>query len=494
MKKENQNFTYYDLTNPQLSVWKVDQFYKEANLNILCGAYFFKEDIDEKILLKASRIHFEEIDVTSSIITTIKDKDGNSVPKQYFDKNLKIHVNLTYLKEEDDFDEFVKLKMSEIKLNGGPLATIQVFKLYDGKVGYMAISHHIIADAYSAVIIHQRVMEIYDLLIKGEKVQKQYSSFENYLKEELKYPQSKRFQKDKEYWSSFDLSQYEFKEFRNIKNNLNTNKYGLKAAVLSLDINEAFVEKMNKFLELKKTTETIFFSSLYLMYFALLQNTDKYALGFPVLNRVNKIERTTSGMFINEVPLSLDLKEIDSIDDLLLNTKKQLTKILRHQKYSYEYTLDDIREEQNDFTGTHNIVFSYQLNKISDNHPVEYKWFNFGNILNDIEIHMSNIHSTKDINVLYHYKEAKFNEEMIKDTHERIIHIANTIIDNELNEEKQLKISEIDIVLPKEKENILNKYNNKKRVKIEKTPYEMFLDQLLLDPQKNAIFEVGGGY
>lgn len=44
---------YYDLTNPQKSIWSMEEFYKGSNLNNICGTLTIKEEVDLDRLNKA---------------------------------------------------------------------------------------------------------------------------------------------------------------------------------------------------------------------------------------------------------------------------------------------------------------------------------------------------------------------------------------------------------------------------------------------------------
>ena len=44
---------YYDLTNPQQSIWLTEQFYKDTAINHICGTVLLHEVVDFDLLKKA---------------------------------------------------------------------------------------------------------------------------------------------------------------------------------------------------------------------------------------------------------------------------------------------------------------------------------------------------------------------------------------------------------------------------------------------------------
>ena len=50
---------YYDLTNPQKSIWSMEEFYKGSNINNICSMVMIKEEVDLDRLNKAVNIFIQ---------------------------------------------------------------------------------------------------------------------------------------------------------------------------------------------------------------------------------------------------------------------------------------------------------------------------------------------------------------------------------------------------------------------------------------------------
>ena len=197
--------------------------------------------------------------------------------------------------------------------------------------------------------------------------------------------------------------------------------------------------------------------SVYSIYIKKASDTEDFAIGTPILNRTNFKEKNTTGMFVNTVPIRFN----DFRNYLFVEfTKKNLSnmmKILRHQKYSYVEILEDLRNLNKNTPNLYNIMLSYQITKAFDKTVGDYltSWSFNGYITNDIDIHILDINDTGNIGISYDYLIRKYNLEDIKSLHERIIYIIDQVLKNE-----KIKLNEIEIVTPKEKEQILYKFNN----------------------------------
>ena len=66
---------FYELTAPQKSIWLTEQYYKNTNINNICGTLFFKEKIDLDILERALKIFIQKDISKGSLYFGIKPND-----------------------------------------------------------------------------------------------------------------------------------------------------------------------------------------------------------------------------------------------------------------------------------------------------------------------------------------------------------------------------------------------------------------------------------
>ena len=75
MKKES-----YNLTNPQKNIWNSELFFRNSNINNVCGSSLIKEKIDFDLLKKAFILFAQQNDCFQTRFFL----DENNSPMQYF--------------------------------------------------------------------------------------------------------------------------------------------------------------------------------------------------------------------------------------------------------------------------------------------------------------------------------------------------------------------------------------------------------------------------
>ena len=190
-------------------------------------------------------------------------------------------------------------------------------------------------------------------------------------------------------------------------------------------------------------------------------------------------------MFVNTVPVRFNFTENTSFENFVKNVSQNLIGILRHQKYSYNAILEDIRAKFANIPNLYNIMFSYQLTKAYDKTIGNYKttWnFNHSSA-NDIAIHIYDINDTGDMEINYDYLVSKYSEIDISNLHKRIIHIISQIVEN-----PDISLNDIDIVTPEEKHKILYEFNNTAvEYPRDKTIIDLFEEQVEKTPDNIAV-------
>ena len=102
-------------------------------------------------------------------------------------------------------------------------------------------------------------------------------------------------------------------------------------------------------------------------------------------------------MFINTVPVRMKLEDNMTFSDFINNIAVGFTSIYRHQKYSYQYILEDLRKEDSSVPNLYNILLSYQITKIKTDDDMKYvsDWNFNGSIADDMDIHFFDLNDTR---------------------------------------------------------------------------------------------------
>ena len=479
------NNNIFDLTNPQKAIWLTEQFYQGTNINNVCGTFFSNDKINFKILEKAINIFVKTND--NFRIKLFIDK--NTV-KQFISDYEYFYIPTFLVNSKEELSNLEKNIVSKpFNLLNSLLFNFTLFNFPDGHGGFIINSHHIISDSWTNSLVSDRIIKIYiNLLNSSENLDITTFSYTDYISSEEEYKNSNKFLKDKEYWNSIYST---IPEIANIpssyKNNVLDNK-SLDANRILKTFNSDIFIKINEFCRVQKISLYNFFMTVFSIYIARVSTLNDFTIGTPVLNRTNFKEKNTCGMFINTLPFRLTLTEDETFSEFVNKVSIDSLSMLRHQKYSYQYIIEDLRKKDSSLPNLYNIMLSYQITKMNSAAELldhTNSWIFDGTIYDDLDIHLFewNNEDNSFLNIAYDYRKQKYEAEDIDNIHNRIEYIIKQILEN-LN----ILIKEIEIVTPDEKNKILYSFNNTKvQYSKNKTIVDLFEEQVQKTPDNIAL-------
>jgi len=116
-KNTNEEIKYFDLTNPQKSIWLTEQFYSGSSINNLGGHITIHEKVNFNILTKAINNFVKNND--SFLIRLIQ---FNNKIKEYFSNFSEFKPEILDFNDEKDISEFENIFFTQpINLLDSPL-------------------------------------------------------------------------------------------------------------------------------------------------------------------------------------------------------------------------------------------------------------------------------------------------------------------------------------------------------------------------------------
>lgn len=474
----------YDLTTPQKSIWLTEQFYGKTNLNNVCGILSIEEKVD-----------FEKLEIAINLF--VKNNDSFQIRllhkeneiKQYFADYTFFNINKILVQSEKELKKLEKqIALTPFELIDSPLFSFTMFEYPTGIGGFIINCHHIIADSWTNGIVANEVTKIYsDLINNKDYFEGKSFSYIDYISSEQNYIKSEKFQKDKQYWNDLLKCVPESGIIPSVKNNLSASKEtSLGADRLLLSIDDTLLSSINEFCKKNRVSSYNFFMAVYAIYIGRVSNLDDFMIGTPILNRTNYHEKNTTGMFINTIPFKFSIKEKVSFSQFVSTVAKDSLNMLKHQKYSYQYIIEDLRKSSPGLPGLYNIILSYQITKMNQNIdtvPHNTAWTFNGTIADDLDIHLYEWNENNSLHIAYDYKTCKYDKNDLTLLHLRILHMINQILNN-----NEIDITKIEIVIPEEKHKLLYEFNNTKvAYPKDKTIVELFEEQAEKTPDKIAV-------
>ena len=469
----------YDLTNPQKSIWVTEEFYKRTSIENIGGSTIIHDIVDFEKLKKAINIFVKNNDSLR-----LKFVNENNIIKQYVADFNELSFDVAEIKSDKDLRKIEKeYANTPFDIFNSFLFKLQLYKYSDGHGGFVIVVHHLIADAWGAGLIISEILNTYNALLQNKEYINQTHSYLEYIEAEQEYLSSKKFEKDKAFWTEeFNL----VPEAATIPGSINSKEISSNAKRKQFKIPAETMDLINIYCKDNKISPFNFFMGVYSLYLSRVSGLDEFVIGTPLLNRANVKEKHTIGMFISVVPFKVNINQEKSFTEFASQISSNFFNIFRHQKYPYQFLLEDLRKQNSSTPNLYNIMLSYQnMRTDTKNSKTNYEttWLFNGNVSDDLEIHFFDINDSGIINVAYDYKTSKYTADDMYALHSRLLHIMNQILDN-----NNILLKDIEIVTPDEKNEILYKFNNTKMdYPKNKTIVQLFEEQVEKTPNNVAV-------
>ena len=476
-----QEKSFFHLTNPQKSIWVTEEYYKGSAINSICGTALINQKVNFYLLEKAIKLVLENNDIFK-----IKFLIKNDNVMQYVSDQVNSDIKYLRVKNIKELEKFKKEIVSKsFNLFDSFPYNFYIFEL-PNKHGAFALNiHHILADSWTLGFISKEIIKTYSALIKNDlnyKIEK--SSYIDYISVEKNYKKTERFVKDKTYWNEQFATIPELPFIPGSqKNSVDFNN--ITAERETFTFSKSFLKKVKTYCKQNNISLYNFFMAIYAIYIHDISGLDDFVLGTPILNRTNVKEKNTAGMFINMAPLRINFKDIRNFKDFIKQLSLNTLKLLKHQKYSYQSLLEDLRKEHKNTSNLYNIMLSYQITSAKEETSSikhETSWTFNGNCAENLDIQISDINDTGKLNISYDYRTSIYTKYDIENIHNRISYIIKQVISKD-----NIALSEIEIVIPKEKKILLNKFNNTNMYFMHNNVLNMFKAHVRRTPSKVAI-------
>ena len=445
-------------------IYDMEKFIGGA-IGVICGSALMDADISVEEAQKAVNEIFHLNDALRMRIV-----DDNGKPQQYVADYAEADIEVLHFGSKAELDSYAAEYAKEPLDFYGALAMIKIV-LIPGKIGLLAKLHHIISDAWTLSLIATQFNE----LIKGDGVQA--FSYLDYIKEENEYVAGKRYQKDRDYF----LSQFAECDESTFLSEKQAKSFSAERATYSIGKDKtaeitSYAAKNNiSAFSLFMTAAAIYFSRVKM-------NTEKFYLGTPLLNRADFCQKNTVGMFINTVPLLINLDNESAFAENLKSVETSAFSAMRHQRYNYGDLLDELRKSRNFSEKLYDVILSFQNAKVAGG-EVETTWYHSGLQGESLQIHIDDRDDESVFRIHYDYQTEKFNEHEIGMLHQ---HICNLLFDAIKNDRK--KPYELSMLSAEERQKLLYDFNDTAvDYPKDKCIHQLFEEQVIKNPDKTAI-------
>ena len=331
----------FPLSHAQKGLWFAQQL--EPNVPILVAQYVeLRGPVDVGALKWASEQG--SFDIESPGVRIV---DYAGEPYQLADETIDDELAYVDLRSREDpvaeahrwMDERRRRPMSVYRDR-----LISATLLHVGRDHYFltTFAHHLILDGYGAMVLMNRVAELYTHAVERTEApaSKALPLRELYEAEDA-YPRSRRFEIDREYWAERTANLPEPSRL--------TDRESAPSAVSLLaskvmdpgvvDELEALAREWNSF-------EVPIVVAAFAAFLARMTGNSDVVLSLPVSARTTAGARRSGGSVANIVPLRIAVDAHGTTHDLVRRVQLELTGALRHQRFRYEDILHRSEERR----------------------------------------------------------------------------------------------------------------------------------------------------
>lgn len=372
----------------------------------------------------------------------------------------------------EEYKQICKNFVEPFDLSHFPLFKIKVYKLEES-VNVLLDIHHIIFDGTSFAIFLKEITDRYNNI---DVANKKNLSF-NQTVDIGKFENAKKY-----FLNKFDGDLP--------VNDLPYDRPRLKDMSFNGDCLQLLVDKSNtNKIETYVRNNSITLNSLFQSAFAILLAKYVYnediIFGMAVSGRENKLAENLIGMFVKTVPFRTHIDWNDNILDYINHTFKDIVTVMDNSIYSYDNLVKDLKLAR---SSNRNLLFDVMFVCQTMHLPefkVENEFVSFApinRITSKFDLTCEVIPSNDCIQINLEYATDLFNEDTIKNLGKHYLNIIDNIVSGNVQ-----KLSDIEMILPEEKDIILNDFNNNKTDFPKLTVHQVFENQVNMHPDKKAV-------
>lgn len=471
----------YKLTHPQLAIWYTEKVYPGTSFGNIAEMVIIKDELD---LTSLERAINQVIHSNIGLRLRFTEEDGE--PRQYVVKYNYSNIEFYDFSQIGGFDGLYNWDEYKngacFKLLDSDLYYFAIFKVDDENCGFYIKTHHLISDAWTiANLLISKIVEYYGLLKNNKNLsRKLMPSYIDYILREEEYKNTVDFDESKKFWKDKFGTVPEVINIKPSKLGYRDTKAKRKTFIISMELTSQILEYSKLY---DNSPLTIFLSILSILFNKLTGKND-IVLGTPVLNRSNRREKETVGMFISIAPVRINLEDGMSFGEFVNYVNFEWKQVLKNQKYPYDLILGDFRDNYKINDNLYDVVLSYQ-NAKHEKTEVDYstEWVFTGHQTDSLVVHISDRDDNGCFKFDFDYLINIFKDDEIEQMFELMINILKDSISNPIK-----KINCIEFISDREKHKLLYEFNNTKRdYPNDKTIHQLFEEQVEETPDNIAL-------
>jgi amino acid adenylation domain-containing protein/non-ribosomal peptide synthase protein (TIGR01720 family) len=350
----------------------------------------------------------------------------------------------------DSIREFVR----PFDLATAPLCRAGVVSFNNTEHVLMVDMHHIISDGISQSLFEKELMMLYEGGVLDSLVW-QYKDFAEWEQ----HNKAGYAAVAKAFWLNEFAGEVPVLELPTDFSRPRVKSYHGGTVIFSAD--EAVTQRLKTIAEEQSTTLFTVLLAAYTILLARLSNQQDVVVGTPVAGRLNEAFDNTLGMFVNVLPLRNKPATTKSFRDFLAEVKTGTFAAFNHQIFQYETLINELKihrqTSRNPLFDAMFVWHNYDV-PVYDMPSLQLAPFDYQQSIAKFDLLLSASETDRQLSFTFEYATELFAENTIRrftGFFLRIIHAIAHSID--------IRLGDIPILPPEEKDLILHSFNNTKR-------------------------------
>lgn len=465
---------YYPLSSAQKRIYYSSNMNKNSVLYNISGGIVIDHNLDINRLQES----FQTLVNRHEVLRTHFDVVDNDV-FQFIDDNVTFSL-ITETSKSDDLDSLYSTFLKPFDLSKAPLFRAKVIYLPSGKKFLLIDMHHIISDGTSLNILLKELCSLYN----NQSLYESNIDYKDFTIWEQQLFETDNFQKSKDFW---------VKQYKDEIPLLNMPSTFSRPSVKSFDGTSYYTKLPNDIFEKIHTisnslgiTPYMLFLSAYYILLSKYSSQDDIVIGTPIVNRELPELSNMVGMFVNTLALRNTVNHSYSFREFTNKLKEYCLSAFQNQIYPFDELIKDINfKRDNSRNPLFDIMFIYQNAGYPeiDFNGCKAEYYIPNSNVSKFDLSLEVVPMNEEYLLRYEYCTKLFDEAFIQRLSAHYIQILTSVLEN-----VDIKISNIDMLSKKEREQILYGFNDTKMdYPHGKTIVDLFEEQVQRTPNSIAV-------
>lgn len=461
---------YYPMSSTQKRTYLICQMQKNSTAYNMPGILELKGKVNVEAMKNAVQ---KMIDRHEILRTQFLMDDCKPVQK------VLDHVEAQFEYEVDNNtlqDKLICDFVRPFDLSKAPLIRVKMVERKDCTL-LLIDTHHIISDGMSMEIFTREMTKLYN----GEDLKPLTCQYKDYSE----WMNNRDISSQKEYWVNQFSDEIPVLDMPLDYNRPQEQSYN--GNIIEFDISSDLCKKIKRLSKETGTTEYMIFLSSLMILLSKYSRQEDIVVGSVISGRTHKDTESMLGMFVNTLAMRGKPEGNKSYLEFLSEIKEVCLKAYENQEYPFEELISSI-DVNRDMSRNplFDVMLALQNNEKEEINlnevDIKYSEYNSNTAKFDLTFDIKQINDEK-FNIELGYCQDLYKEKTAENILKHYIAIIQQVVDN-----KEIQLSEVEVITDYEKDIILNDFNNTLvEYPQNKTISELFEEQVNNTPNNTAI-------